>query len=339
MPWLCVALAGFVLVCVGAGIEAYRHEHGADAGAIISWSNPGVVVALAGLGMVGAGLLVATSALAFSDAPPTHIAMRRGIGLLVAWTVVTAAAVGALIYVATSGIELGHEGHGAAQPTQTTSGNGVPPGEIPGSGQRATLSGTLTLDGAPLEAEFLGVRVTRDGLSTACQYTIPAITRGRYEIKVVADAEVRGCGAPGAEILLWTYASGVFIFSQQTTPWPGNGATATFGATFSSDAPEGASKPVTEFKGELFDRDGARLPGGTVIEAYVDDVRCGITSLRYGDDFENLYTLIVAGPESVPGCASDATLTFRLDGAAAAETAVNDLGRNEDGHELILTLE
>jgi len=214
------------------------------------------------------------------------------------------------------------------------------PTAVPGAAQRATLRGALTLDGAPLETEFLGVRVVRNGLSAACQYTIPAVIQGRYEVKVVADAEVRGCGAPGAELLLWVFARDAFIFSEQTVPWPGSGGTVTFDASFSSEAREGASKPATELKGHLFDRDGSMLPGGTVIEAFAGDVRCGVISLRHGDGFEGYYTLVVAGPESVPGCAEGATLTFRLNGEPAIETALNDLGRGSaDRPDLDLTVE
>lgn len=214
------------------------------------------------------------------------------------------------------------------------------PTDVPGAAERATLRGALTLDGAPLDAEFLGVRAVRNGLPAACQYTIPAVIQGRYEVEVVSDAEVSGCGAPGAELLLWVFAGDAIIFSEQTVPWPGSGATAPFDASFSSDAREGASKPATEFKGHLFDRDGSMLPGGTVIEAFVGDVRCGVISLRYGDGFEGYYTLVVAGPESVPGCTEGARLTFRLDGQPAVETAVNDLGRgNADRPDLDLTVE
>ena len=213
------------------------------------------------------------------------------------------------------------------------------PTGVPGAGERVTLRGTLTLDGAPLEADFLGVRVVRDGLAAACQATIPAVTGGGYEIPVLSDAEVRGCGAPGAEILLWAFTNDTFFFSSQSTPWPGSGATATFDGSFSSTAPAGASTPVTEFKGHLFRRDGSDLPSGTVVEAYVGEVRCGVTSLRYGASVERFYTLIVAGPEAVSACAEGTTLTFRLDGDAAAETAVNDLGQGSEGHELDLTIQ
>lgn len=210
---------------------------------------------------------------------------------------------------------------------------------VPGADERATLRGALTLDGVPLEADFLGVRVIRDGLAVACQYTIPPVEGGDYEIKVASNAEVRGCGAPGAELLLWTFVNDAFVYSTQTAPWPGGGATATFDASFSTGDREGASQPVTEFKGHLFDREGRELPSGTVIEAYVGEVRCGVTSLRYGAGVERFYTLIVAGPESISGCTEGAGLTFRLNGEPAAETAVNDLAGGSEGHELDLTVQ
>ena len=226
-----------------------------------------------------------------------------------------------------------------ASKTATTAPVATPLPTFPGAGERATLRGALTLDGAQLNADFLGVRVLHDGLAAACQNEIPYVIEGRYDIDVAADAEVRGCGSPGAELLLWTFVNDTFVFSNETAPWPGSGAAVTFDASFSSTTPDGASKPVTEFKGHLFDTDGSELPGGTVVEAYVGDVLCGVTSLRYGESVERLYTLIVAGPESIPACAEGATLTFRLDGAPAAETAVNDLARGSEGHELDLTVQ
>jgi hypothetical protein len=182
------------------------------------------------------------------------------------------------------------------------------------------------------------VRVTRDGLSTACQNSIPGVFGGRYQVEVAYDAEVRGCGAPGAGVLLWVYVNDGYLFSEQTRPWQPGDETVEFDATFSSSEPLGASTPVTEMKGHLFDRDGSELPGGTVIEAFAGETLCGMTALRPGGVTEGLFTLIVAGPEAVPACAEGATLTFRLDGEPAIETTVNDLGAGSAGHELDLTL-
>jgi hypothetical protein len=209
---------------------------------------------------------------------------------------------------------------------------------LPGTGQQATLQGRLTLDGKPLEASFLGARVVKDGRAAACQDAIPSVYGGSYDLPVASAAEVRGCGEAGAAIILWTYVNDRYVFSKETIPWPGDGRTAQVDATFSSAAPEGASAPVTEFKGHLFDAAGQQLPGGTAVEAFVGDVLCGVTSLRRGDVTEGYYTLIVVGPESVPGCERGAMLTFRLDGHMAAETAVNHLGGDAGGGELDLSL-
>lgn len=214
---------------------------------------------------------------------------------------------------------------------------GGPSPVAPAAGHPLTLRGALTLDGRPLEAEFLGARVLRDGLTGACQLEIPRVTQGVYEIDVASDAQVRGCGEPGADVLLWTFVDGQYLFSTETARWNDDASSVSFDGEFRTDRPEGASLPVTEFKGHLFDADGARLPAGTVVEAFVGDVRCGMTSLRPEEETEGFYTLIVAGPDSVSGCASDETLAFRLDGKPAAETAINDLESGGRGHELDLT--
>jgi hypothetical protein len=228
-------------------------------------------------------------------------------------------------------------GKSASTPTPLPAG-ASPVATAAASAARVTLSGHLTLDGAPAESRFLGVRVVRDGLSSACQQTIPSVSGGLYEISVLADADERGCGAPGASIVLWIVAGNNFVFSRETAPWPSHGGALAFDATFSSADPNGATKPVTEFKGHVFDRAGNPLPSGTVVEAYVDHVRCGLTSLRAGDEVERFYTLIVSGPESVAGCTAGAQLSFRLDGREAVQTAVHNLTGDAGGSEIDLTV-
>src|SRR4051812_11300019 len=76
-----------------------------------------------------------------------------------------------------------------------------------------TVRGAATLDGAPLDAQFLGAVVRRDQLVTPCQAEIPPVTGGRYEIRVLAQAEGSGCGVPGARVLLWTFANGTKLYS------------------------------------------------------------------------------------------------------------------------------
>ena len=130
--------------------------------------------------------------------------------------------------------------------------------------------------------------------------------------------------------MLWAYVDEQFLYSLETVAWPGSGGDATFDATFSAADPLGAGVPVTGLKGLLFGADGMSLPGGTVVEAYIGETLCGVTSLRYADETEGYYTLIVGGPEAIPACTDGAEITFRVDGKPAAETTVNSLNRNSE---------
>ena len=338
LSWLYAAVAGIVLAGIGVAIDAHRYEHGAATAALISRSNPGVLISLAGIGIATLGVLLALTLLAFEDASSADTVTRRWVGVLVAWTAIACAGAAGVTYVAASGLTIGRSGRAstgasAARPVTT---NKTAPTEVPGVRQRVTLHGGLTVDGRPLQADFLGARVIRDRLVSACQQDIPRVADGRYEIGVMADAEARGCGAPGAQILLWTYIGGHFLYSRETMPWPGDGATPTFDASFSTVAPDGAASSVTAFKGHVVRRDGTRLGGGTVVEAFVGDTRCGVATVRR--DAEAWFTLLVAGPQ-VAGCAKDGRITFRADGEPSTETATNDLGGDSTGLTIQITID
>jgi hypothetical protein len=78
------------------------------------------------------------------------------------------------------------------------------------------------------------------------------------------------------------------------------------------------------------------LPPGARVEAYAGAVRCGVASVRRTGNFSG-YVLYVVGPDSVIGCDRDATLTFRIDGKPAVQTAINDLRPVRGGHQVDLT--
>ena len=196
---------------------------------------------------------------------------------------------------------------------------------VPGARDRVVVRGKATLDGAPFDAQYLGAVVRRAGLVTPCNFTLPPVENGRYEITVLAAAEASGCGGPGAEILLWAYANRTKMYSREALPWPGNGRNATFDARFSSSAPAGGAPPTMELSGEVTRRDGRNYPPGTRVEASVGRTRCGVASVRRTGNFAG-YILSTVGPDSIPGCHAGATLTFRIDGRRARDTAVNDLG-------------
>ncbi len=207
---------------------------------------------------------------------------------------------------------------------------------VPGAGDRLAVRGALTLDGAPFDARWLGAVVRRDGLITPCQLGLSPVDHGRYEITVRAGAEASGCGAPGAEVFLWTYTDQQ-IYSVESLPWPGDAKAAAFNASFLTAQASGAVPPVTQFSGEVYTRAGDRLPPGTRVEAFVGGVRCGVASTRRTGNFSG-YILAVVGSDSVAGCDRGATLTFSIDGSRAVETAVNDPERGGNGGAFDLTL-
>lgn len=325
LVWLVAAILGLVLTGAGVAIDAYRHDNGAAAAELISRSNPGLIVALAGLAMTALGLLVTFTLLAFVDAPSAETVARRGAGVVAAWLVVTCAGVAAVTYATTSGLTVGHAGHpspaASIAPAAPTIMVAATPTAIPGVGERVTLQGALTLDGRPLDARFLGAEVIRDGLIAACQLDVVSVSGGKYEITVMSDAEARGCGAPGGQVVLWTSVDGPYIYSAETLAWPGGGDTVTFDAHVSAAAPNGARQAATAFKGHVVHGDGTRLRGGTVVEAFVGDTRCGVAAVRRDD--EAWFTLLVAGPQ-VTGCAADGRIRFRVNGTDAG-SATNDL--------------
>jgi pimeloyl-ACP methyl ester carboxylesterase len=201
-------------------------------------------------------------------------------------------------------------------------------GLVRGERNRVHLRGRLTLDGQPLDAQFLGAVVTRDGLETPCQGAIPDVARGRYRIPVVSEHEVLGCGRRGARIVLWTYAGEQKVFATRSLAWPGDGRTVRFDGEFASADPAGAAPPAVELAGVVYRRNGRRMPLGTRVEAFVGDTRCALSSVRRSGSFAG-FVLAVVGPESVPGCTRGAMLSFRLDGRPAVETVPNSPGRRE----------
>jgi hypothetical protein len=216
----------------------------------------------------------------------------------------------------------------SAGPTSTSTSTApavtVPPTPtLPGASDRVVVRGEATLDGAPLDSRWVGAVVVRDGLVTPCQNALPPITKGRYEVTVLAATESSGCGAPGAQIVLWAYADDTIVFSADAVAWPGNGQSANFGARYSKSAPAGAAPTTAQFTGRALGSDGHALPVGARVDAFVGSTRCGTASVRSSPDFFG-YVLAVVGPDAIAECTRGATLSFTIDGRpATGAPAVN----------------
>ncbi len=189
---------------------------------------------------------------------------------------------------------------------------------------RAVVSGSARLDGDAFDARWIGAVVLDDQLVTPCQYTLPPVDGGQFEITVYGERESAGCGRPGAGILLWTFVDDEKLFTTEAIPWPDDG-TADVTVDFATSEPAGAAPATTDFSGEVYRSDGERAPTGSLVEAYVDDTLCGVASIRGSGSFIG-YILSVVGPDSVPGCRSGEPVTFRVDGARVVESATNSPG-------------
>ena len=195
-----------------------------------------------------------------------------------------------------------------------------------GAEDRVVVRGRATLDGVPFDAQYLGAVVKRRGLVTPCQYALPRVRDGRFAITVRARSEALGCGAAGSEIFLWTFVQDQIVYSDQSVRWPGNGKTARFDPGFSISAPTGGVGPIVGFAGEIFDARHRRLPPGAHVEAHIGETLCAVATTRRIDDFTG-FSIDVVGPDSIPGCEIGATITFRVNGREANETAVNQAGQ------------
>lgn len=186
----------------------------------------------------------------------------------------------------------------------------------------------MLLDGEPLDASALGARVVRGGFVAACQAAISDVLAGEYEIEVMSETEAPGCGADGAEVLLWAFTDRT-LYAMAMANWPGESARAQFDVGFASVQPEGASLPVTEAYATVADAEGNEPPVGTTVGAYIGDALCGTSSIRrYGD--EDGFVIIVSGAVLIPACTEGATVAFRIGGVVANETIVHNLNADKD---------
>jgi len=199
--------------------------------------------------------------------------------------------------------------------------------DVPGADERVTLSGSLTIDGAPFEPRFIVALVRTGALVRDCGFQ-PKFTDDRYEIVVAGHGEADGCGAPGADIALVAFEEDQRFVAQARAPWPATPGPLTLDAAFTRSSAQSTDRPSrTLFVGTALDASGGHLAAGTRVEAYAGGTLCGVSSLppavMAGSD-PSSYRLYMALPDELPGCARDAELLFRLDGKDARQTARHD---------------
>jgi pimeloyl-ACP methyl ester carboxylesterase len=197
--------------------------------------------------------------------------------------------------------------------------------EVAGAGDRVTLHGAITVDGAPANGRYFWFEVHRGGLRTACSFPSDAPANGKYRRVIAADTEVHGCGGPGAVILGAMFSDDAVRLSSPIT-WPESATELPVDLVFSSTS--GVTAGFGTFiYGTVLDGEGVHLPPTARIDAYIGQTLCGLASLNPVEmDFSGTdrYGLIVAGPDAIPGCERNARIRLLVDGLEAPQTAIND---------------
>jgi hypothetical protein len=97
-----------VVVFIGLAIDAYRHNHGAGEENLLSFSNPGHLVAAIGIGITSVAALAGLSFAMLRGAESAEHAIRRFVPVTFAWVLMAAAGIGSITYIGASGVTVGH---------------------------------------------------------------------------------------------------------------------------------------------------------------------------------------------------------------------------------------
>ena len=126
--WFGIAVAGMAIVFAGLAVDGYRHNHSAAEETLLSFGNPGHLIAAIGLMLTSASVLIGFSISVLKGAPTVDQAIRRTIPVTAAWVALATVAIASLTYLGASGATIGHSHDTAsvaadAHTTDTTGGD------------------------------------------------------------------------------------------------------------------------------------------------------------------------------------------------------------------------
>jgi hypothetical protein len=110
--WFAAAAIGMLIVFLGLIVDAYRHNHGAGEESLLSFGNPGHLIAGIGLALTSVSVLLGLSISALKGATSAEHAIRRFVPVTAAWVAVSAMAIGSITYIGASGVTVGHSHSG-----------------------------------------------------------------------------------------------------------------------------------------------------------------------------------------------------------------------------------
>ncbi len=106
--WFAVAMTGMLIVFIGLGVDAYRHNHSAAEESLLSFGNPGHLLAAIGLAVTSVAVLAGLSVAALKGVTTADHAIRRFVPVTAAWVVLSTIAVASVTYIGASGVTIGH---------------------------------------------------------------------------------------------------------------------------------------------------------------------------------------------------------------------------------------
>lgn len=193
------------------------------------------------------------------------------------------------------------------------------------AGDRVSVTGTVTLNGEPVDEAFLWADVLTDGRRRACSYDRATIDRGRYSLTIAPATETDGCGALGSQIAITLFDDGD-RYESAPVRWPDAGGPLTVDLALTDE--DRASNSGTFIAGRLLGTGGDQPAAGTRVEAHIGNVLCGETSVppvRLVFDDASGFGVVVASETLVAGCTNGAEVTLRVDGTPVTGRATNTL--------------
>ena len=119
--WFWIALAGMLLIFIGLYIDAYKHNNGGGEETLLSFTNPGHLIAGIGIGIATAGVLGGLSVSMLRNLHSTNETIRRFVPVTAAWVVAAATGIFAITYIGATGATVGADhGHDDGATTTTT---------------------------------------------------------------------------------------------------------------------------------------------------------------------------------------------------------------------------
>ncbi|MEX2245174.1 MAG: hypothetical protein WEC75_00645 [Dehalococcoidia bacterium] len=128
--WFAAAVAGMIVVFVGLAVDAYRHNHGAGEETLLSFGNPGHLIAGVGLVVTSISVLAGLAVASLRNVASAEHAIRRMVPVAGAWVVLAVVAFSSVTYIGASGVTVGHsDNHGTSASADQTHPEGTAAGD------------------------------------------------------------------------------------------------------------------------------------------------------------------------------------------------------------------